>query len=116
MCVFVRVRVCVCAFLHFWSGCFVELDPKFTPRNQAARICTVIVPKHTFRNGVALFNRGFQCAVVGCHPLAGATIYHANARFRLFLYELAASLPMFRLGVRMLPLDCRVRSETCKRR
>ena len=104
MCVCVCVCVLVCVCVHFWNGCFVKLDQKFAPRSQAARICTVSVPKHTVRNGVALFNRGFQCAVVGCHPLAGATIYHANARFRLFIYELAAFLPMLFLNVMVVSM------------
>ena len=51
----------------------VKLDEDFSPGNQSARISTVSSPKDTVRNGVALFNTGFQCAFVGCDPLAGAS-------------------------------------------
>ena len=82
----------------------VKLDQEFPPRSQAARISTVSMPKHTVPNGVALFNGGLQCAFVWRDPLACATIYHANARPCLFMYELAAIRPMLFLNVMVVSM------------
>ena len=55
-------------------------------------------------SGGAFEGSSHKCDVVGCDPLAGATIYHANARFRLFMYELAAFLPMLFLNVMVVSM------------
>ena len=103
VCVCVRVYVCVCVSRSVCiSGVVVsavKLDQEFPLRSQAARISTVSVPKDTVRNGLALFNTGFQCALVGCDALACAPIYHANARLCPLMYELAAYRPMSFLTV-----------------
>ena len=72
----------------------MKLDQEFLLRSPAAWISTVSVPKDTVRNGVAPFKPGFQCAFVGCDPLACATICYANARLCLIMYELAAFRPI----------------------
>ena len=77
----------------------MKLDQEFAPRSPAAWMSTVSVPKHAVRNDVALVNKGFQCAFVGCDPLACATICYANARLCLIMYELAAFRPMLFLNV-----------------
>ena len=77
VCVRVRLSVAVCI-----SGVVVSTvksGQKSPSRSQAARISTVSMSKHTVRHGVALFNRGLQCALAWCDPLACAAIYHANA-------------------------------------
>ena len=94
----------LCAFLEGVVVSTVKLDQEFLPRNQAARIFTVSVPRNTVCNGVALFNRGFQCGFVGCDPFACAAIYHANARLYLFMYELAAFRPMLFLTVKLISM------------
>ena len=77
VCASVCVCVCVCVkvCVHYWSGCFnSEVGP------------------------------WISCVFVGCNPLACATIYHANARLCLFMYELAAFRPMLFLTVMVISM------------
>ena len=147
LCLSCRLCVCVCVSR---SVCIagavvstVKLDQELPPRSEAARISTVSMPKHTVRHGVALFNRGLQCAFSWCDlfaylpcklsfnvrtcSLSTNVISECDGSIVVFnilcklewqwtcaLFHFKAYFARF--GVGMMWLDCRVRGANCKRR